>query len=157
MAMVRVWNITDGGRPGVHPHNRMVLGKAVKPGQAVQVEEARLKIAKKVHKDVGGGILFVGPRPPAWYLDIKKPPKAVADGRRVGADGKMVGPKVAVAKGHTRLPAEAIAADSKKAFEDISLEVPKEVPPKEKEDSGEEEKSEEGTSTERSYRRRNRK
>jgi hypothetical protein len=126
MAMVRVWNITDGGRSGAHPHNRMILGKAVKPGQAVQVDEARLMIAKKVHKDVESGILYVGPRPPAWYLKVKKPPKAVLDGRRVDASGKAAGKKVVVAKGHARVPAEAIAADSEKAIKDISLETPEE-------------------------------
>lgn len=98
--MTRVWNITDGGQAGVKPHNRMVLGQNLKPGHYVQVDESRLAGATKVQRDVTAKLLHVGKQPPAWYAQKKKPARAVADGRKIGADGRAVGKRVAVIPGH---------------------------------------------------------
>ena len=109
--MVKVWNITDANGKG---QNRMVLGKTVKPGRAVNVDEARLAKAHKVHRDVDAQLLYIGPRPPAWYLAKKKPARARADARRVGPDGRLENPaeaQVAVSKGHGKLPAKAAATE----------------------------------------------
>lgn len=99
--MTRVWNITDGGQAGVKPHNRMVLGKMLKPGQYISVEESRLAGAIKIRQDVSAKLLHVGKQPPSWYSQKKKPPRAVADGRRVGSDGRAVGKRVEVIPGHS--------------------------------------------------------
>lgn len=101
--MTRVWNITDGGQKGVHPHNRMVLGKQIKPGHFLKVDESRLAGATKIEKDVSAGMLHVGGQPPQWYAQKKKPPRAVADGRIVDSDGRSTGKKVVVAPGHADL------------------------------------------------------
>lgn len=90
MAMVRIWNITDG--PNDHTaHNRMVLGKTLKPGQAVQVEEARLARAHKVNADRDAGLLAYGNRPPLDYQLHKNPVRVKADARIVKADGTYEG------------------------------------------------------------------
>jgi len=121
MSMTKVWNITDANGPG---HQRMVLGRNVKPGRAVQVEEARLVNARKVLQDRDAGLLYIGVRPPAWYLAKKKPPRAKVDARLVGPDGRVdhAAPQVAVAQGHGRLPAAAIAADSTEAVDAVKVE-----------------------------------
>lgn len=115
MSMTKVWNITDDeSNPNVRSQLRMVLGRAVKPGRAVQVEEARLVNAHKVHKDVEAKLLFIGPRPPVSYQQMRKPPRAVADARLVGADGR-VNPSEAKPKvraGHNR-PDPALQAPPK--------------------------------------------
>lgn len=103
MAMVRVWNITDGGRSGMSAHNRMILGKSVKPGRAIQVEESRLIMAHRVHKDVKDRLLHIGPRPPSWYSQKKKPVRVVADARVVNDKGQMTGKKVFVTTSHVPL------------------------------------------------------
>jgi len=97
--MTRVWNITDGGQEGVKPHNRMVLGKSLKPGQYVQVDESRLAGATKIRQDESAKLLYIGKQPPAWYAQKKKPPRATVEGRRV-VDGRTVGKKVTVVPGH---------------------------------------------------------
>lgn len=102
MSLTRVWNITDGGQQDVKSHNRMVLGESLKPGRYVQVDEASLEGATKLHADVDAKMLHIGKRPPEWYLKLKKPPRAVVDARVVTDKGELVGKKVAVAKGHKR-------------------------------------------------------
>lgn len=124
MTMTKVWNLTDAKTSPVKPRVRMVLGRAVKPGRAVQVEETHLEKAHKVRKEVKEKILFIGRRPPAWYTATKKPPRAFADARRVGENGRIdpTEAKTVVAKGHERLPAEAIAGDSAKAVDKATVE-----------------------------------
>jgi hypothetical protein len=92
--MERVWNITDGPNPKVKSQTMVVLGRVLKPGRAVQVDAERLKTATKVHAEVALGHLHIGPNPPADYLAMKKPPRAVADARLVGKDGKFQGARV---------------------------------------------------------------
>lgn len=125
MTMVRIWNITDGGRPGMTSHNRMVLGQALKPGRSLQVDEARLMYASKVHTDVKAKMLHIGPRPPTWYLNLKKPLRAVVDARKVTDKGQYVGKKVVVARAHGALPTKAIAADSAEAIDKAAPEEAK--------------------------------
>lgn len=79
MAMTRIWNITDDVNPDVKPQNLMVLGSLVKPGRSVQVDEARLKAAHKVKKDVAAGLLFIGKTPPLSYARSKTPARAKLD------------------------------------------------------------------------------
>jgi hypothetical protein len=104
MAMVKVWNITDDTNPDVKPHNRMVLGKTLKPGQAVKVDAARLAKAHKVHKDVGAGFLFIGPKPPVSYRKVKNRIRAKADARRVDANGNYEGNKPLVPEQRPPIP-----------------------------------------------------
>jgi len=112
MSLTRVWNITDGGQPGVKSHNRMVLGESLKPGRSVQVEAALLEGATKLQADVTAKMLHIGKRPPDWYLNLKKPPRAVADARVVTDKGELTGKKVAVAEGHKRVVAETPAEEA---------------------------------------------
>jgi len=79
MGLTKVWNITDDTNPEVAPRSLMVLGRVLKPGQAVKIEEAHLKTAHKVHDDVTRGLLYIGMKPPASYLKVKKPPRAKVD------------------------------------------------------------------------------
>src|SRR5512137_3089792 len=97
MSQVRIWNVTDDARTDVTAHTRMVLGKVVKPGRSVLVDASRLEGATKIAKDVKAGHLYIGDTLPAEYLSQKKPVRAVADARIVGADGKPRGEKVVVA------------------------------------------------------------
>lgn len=161
MPVTRVWNITDSGKKGVTSHNRMVLGEVVKPGKSMRVDEDRLVGATKLHQDVSANLLFIGKRPPDWYAKMKKPPRAVADARIVNDKGEMLGKKVAVAKGHERLPAEAMAADVAGKIEEAAPEAateeaaaePVEVPA---ESEATEESSEDDGSSRRSRRGRRR-
>lgn len=76
MATTRVWNITNDSNPEVAPQNLRVLGKLLVPGRFVEVDEAKLKTAHKVHADVGRGLLFIGKKLPAGYVKARKPPRA---------------------------------------------------------------------------------
>jgi len=73
---VKVWNITDDTTTSATPRNMMVLGKNLRPGQGVKVDEERLKKAHKTRKDIDNKLLHVGPIPPPHYLRKKKPPRA---------------------------------------------------------------------------------
>ena len=146
MGLVRVWNITDdANNPDVTPHNRMVLGKVVKPGRSVKVDEARLKLAHKVKRQVEAKLLHIGNQPPAGYVRQKKPPRAVVDARLVDDKGTRHGPKVDVAPGHGQVPAELIAKESEGAIAKAAGEEPKAEEPTEA--PAEEEKPEEEEST----------
>ena len=69
--MQRVWNITDdASKPEIASQVMMVLGAKVRPGRFVKIDDARLKTAHKVHKDVENGLLFIGDKPP--YRGRKK-------------------------------------------------------------------------------------
>lgn len=132
MAVTRIWNITDGGQEGVTPHTRMVLGQSLKPGQFMRVEAVRLVGATKLQEEVNAKLLAVGAQPPQWYAQKKKPPRAVVDGRIVGEDGRAVGKKVAVVKGHVGgVPAEAMAADVAEKIDEVAPGVPIEEPAEE--------------------------
>ena len=78
MATTRIWNITDSASAEVPsaPQNLRILGKLVVPGRFVEVEEKALKLAHKIHADVGRGLLFIGKKAPAAYVKAKKPPRA---------------------------------------------------------------------------------
>lgn len=76
MAMTRIWNVSDDERTNVRPQTVMVLGKPLKPGKYVKVDEALLKRAHKVKKDVGNKLLFIGLSAPKAYADKKNPPRA---------------------------------------------------------------------------------
>jgi len=140
MAMVRVWNITDDTNPDVKPHNRMVLGKVLKPGQAVKVDEARLARAHKVHKDVKAGYLHIGNQPPVSYTSVKKPPRAKADARRVDEHGKAKGQPVAPAHGHGNAEAPVLEVKDEVA---VTEEVAAELKPAEEAAPAEETPAEE--------------
>jgi hypothetical protein len=112
MSMTRIWNITDGGQPGMKAHTRTVLGRSVKPGRAIRVEEAALKNAHKVNREIQAGFLHVGNTPPSWYAAKKKPPRAKVQGRRINEQGRAYGSKTKVVPGHGSRPsAEEIAAN----------------------------------------------
>jgi hypothetical protein len=113
MSMTRVWNVTNDPSTDVLAQNLMVLGKLLKPGQSMQVEEASLKTAHKVTKDVGLKLLAVGKTPPSYLV----------------AGVKATLP-VTVARAHGEVPVEAIAADAPAAVEDkLSEEKPEETKP----------------------------
>jgi hypothetical protein len=107
MGQGRVWNITDDSRTEVPPHNRMVLGKTIKPGRSVLVDEDRLRMASKVQKEVTMGYLHVGNQLPKSYSAQKQPPRAVADARRVDESGRVVAEQApSVLRGHGQVPTE---------------------------------------------------
>jgi len=76
MGMTRVWNTSDDPTNKVTPASIMVLGKTLKPGRSLQVDEGALARAHKLHKDVSRGAAFIGKKPPAGYLARKKPARA---------------------------------------------------------------------------------
>jgi hypothetical protein len=117
MAKIRVWNITDDSTTTVEPHNRMVLGKVVKPGRSILVDADRLALAHKVHKEVKAGILHIGDVPPSAYAAQKAPPRATVDARIVNGAGQRVGAEIVVATGHGTLPTDAVVSDGLKAVE----------------------------------------
>lgn len=74
MATTKIWNISDwDDNEQVGPQNVMVMGKLLKPGQAMTVDEAKLEKAHKVHKEVELGYLFIGKKAPAGYMRQKHP------------------------------------------------------------------------------------
>jgi hypothetical protein len=155
MAKVRVWNITDDTNPDVKPHTRMVLGKVLKPGQAVTVDAARLAKAHKVKRDVEAGFLYIGAKPPASYTAVKRPPRAKADARRVKSDGSFEGTTpVAPAKAHGIVippKPEAAAEDKVEVKDDVSVELkpaeeaPVEAAPEEATEEATKEETESGS------------
>jgi hypothetical protein len=102
------------------------MGKVVKPGRSVLVDAARLEGATKVAKEVKVGHLYIGDVLPAEYTNQKKPPRAIADARIVGANGKPTGEKVEVAQGHGQFSTEAAVADMTAKVEETFSEVPME-------------------------------
>lgn len=72
MSMTRVWNVSDDDATSVIPQNLVVLGKVVRPGKSVQVDEARLKLAHKIHKAVLAKLLYIGLTAPGAYVAAKK-------------------------------------------------------------------------------------
>jgi hypothetical protein len=147
MGLIRVWNITDdANNPKVTPHNRMVLGKVIKPGRSVKVDEARLKLAHKVKKEVASKFLHIGDQLPPGYMHQKRPPRAVADSRLVDDKGRLHGAKKDVAPGHGQVPAELIAKESGAAISKAAGEPPAE----EKAEEPVEEKAEETSDEEES-------
>lgn len=103
MAMTKIWNISDGPNPDVAPQNVMVMGKLLKPGQAMSVDEANLKTAHKVRKEAASGILHIGKKAPPDYLMMKHP------------EHRKLAPGVARSQGAPKAPAPATAkAEPKK-------------------------------------------
>lgn len=101
MATTRVWNITSDPNTDVAAQNLMVLGKLLKPGQSMQVEEGLLKNAHKVKKDIERQLLAVGKTPPSYLA-----PKV-----------KATLPD-SVARAHGGVPVVAIAADASAKIEE---------------------------------------
>lgn len=77
MAMTRVWNLSDSPNNSARPTTVMVLGRSLKPGRSLPVDEEALKRAHKLHAEVARGIAFIGKKPPQSYLDRRKPPRAL--------------------------------------------------------------------------------
>lgn len=73
MATTKIWNISDGPNPKVAPQNVMVMGKLLKPGQAMVIDDAKLKTAHKVREEAASGILHIGKKAPKDYLMMKHP------------------------------------------------------------------------------------
>lgn len=132
MTMIRVWNITDDPNSAVEPHNRMVLGKVLKPGRALQVDDSRLVGAHKITAEVNAKMLFIGPRPPAAYSQSKSPKRVQPDARLVDGAGRRQGTvSPTVARAHGEAPLEAIADDGVKALGGVKTveEKPERLPP----------------------------
>jgi hypothetical protein len=166
--MARVWNVTDGGQPGVTPHSRMVLGRLLKPGRSIEVGESQLLRARKTHRDVEAKLLHVGPTPPSWYSKKRAPARAILDARKVDPGGNAHGPRVAVASGHkvvgiveavpepkTPVPEPKVEPEHipepEVAAEPMEME---EVLPEEPTDTSKEDSGESGSSSRRKSRRR---
>jgi len=94
MALTRVWNITSDPSTDVPVQNLMVLGKLLKPGQSMQIDEKDLEKAHKTKKDVSLQLLAIGKTLPS-YLAAKAKATLPAD----------------LPRGHGQVPAEAMAAD----------------------------------------------
>lgn len=138
MAMTRIWNITDDVNPDVKPQNLMVLGSLVKPGRSVQVDEAKLKTAHKVRKDVNAGLLFIGKAPPLSYSRTKKPARAKLDKgvKQAHAPAKPVveeAPVEAAAPIVEEVKVEDKAEVELKPVEEAPAEMPAEEAPAEEE------------------------
>lgn len=74
MATTKIWNISDyAEKEEVSPQNVMVMGRLLKPGQAMAIDEEKLKTAHKVKKEAEAGILFIGKKAPAGYMMQKHP------------------------------------------------------------------------------------
>ena len=95
MAMTRVWNVTSDPSSEVPAQNLMVLGKLLRPGQSMQVDDKVLKNAHKVTKDVGMQFLAIGKTAPSY----------------LAAGVKAELPKT-VARSHGGVPVAAIAEDA---------------------------------------------
>ena len=133
--MQRVWNVTDGPFSPVKGQTLMVLGRVLKPGRAVQVEEARLVKAHKVHALVKEGWLYIGPKLPDWYVAMKKPPRATADARKVDELGGYVGATIVKpVLGHGVAPTPPTAEEKKIVKAVDALEMKDVVEAKEKDE-----------------------
>lgn len=66
MGMTRLWNITDDPNTEMPPQNLVVLGKLLKPGQSMQVDEVALKKAHKTQKNIQDKLLAVGKATPGY-------------------------------------------------------------------------------------------
>lgn len=95
MSMTRVWNVTSDPSTDVELQNLMVMGRLLRPGQSMQVDDAKLKTAHKVQKDVGLKLLAIGKGTPAYLA--------------AGAKARL---PATVARSHGEVPVEAIAADA---------------------------------------------
>jgi len=130
MSTVRVWNVTDDPTNDVTPHNRMVLGKTLKPGRSVKVDTERLAKAHKVNREVEAGYLHIGDQPPAAYTAAKSKKRAKPDARQV-QNGRMVGSAPGVSRAHGPVavaPSEEIKVEDKVEVKDeVKSEVKKEV------------------------------
>lgn len=120
MGFTKVWNITDDTNPDVAPQNLMVLGRNLKPGQAVKVDEAHLKTAHKVHKDKDRGLLHIGMKPPVSYSKVKKPPRATVDAPRSHGPIKEVEAEKAVVELKDNVVVEEQAEVTAKAVEEVA-------------------------------------
>lgn len=85
--MKKVWNITDHPRTGVTPHALVLFGKRVIPGRYVKVEDAQLKGAHKLQKDIDAGLVYVGEKPPTDYATLHNPPRATLPKGHVRSHG----------------------------------------------------------------------
>lgn len=72
MGMTRVWNVTSDPSTNVPVQNLMVLGKLLKPGQSMQVDEGELKTAHKTTKNIAAGLLAVGKTAPGFLARAAK-------------------------------------------------------------------------------------
>jgi len=90
--MTRVWNITNDPSTDVPAQNLVVLGKLLKPGQSMQVDEARLKYAHKTKKDIEAKLLAVGKAPPSYLATavMAKLPEGMARSSISGAIPALV-------------------------------------------------------------------
>jgi hypothetical protein len=69
--MAKVWNITDHPGTSLPPRVMMVLGRSIRPGKCINVQDALLVNAHKVNRAVKAGKLFIGPKLPGDYLLAK--------------------------------------------------------------------------------------
>lgn len=67
----KIWNISDWPVTSVEPQTVMVLGVSLPPGGAMEVPAERLKNAHKTLKDQASGLLHIGDKLPAAYLEWK--------------------------------------------------------------------------------------
>jgi len=104
--MSMVWNLTDDPTTEHAPRILVVLGKRVRPGRFVRVDEERLEKAHKIHKDVENGLLYIGDKPPDHYTAVKNPLAAV------------LGPG---SRSHGQLPPKVEVVDEVKVEDEVTL------------------------------------
>ena len=75
--LTKVWNISDWPATSVEPQLVMVLGVSLAPGKAVEVPADRLSKAHKTMKDRDAGLISIGAKPPAEYLQAMQRRKRV--------------------------------------------------------------------------------
>lgn len=66
MATTRIWNVTNDPETDLAPQNLVVLGKLLKPGQSVEVDETYLQSSHKLKSETDAKFLAIGKQPPAY-------------------------------------------------------------------------------------------
>ena len=72
MGTTRVWNVTSHPDTDVPSQNLTVLGKVLKPGDSVEIDEADLETAHKLKAYVKAGLLAVSKSAPSFMAAAHK-------------------------------------------------------------------------------------
>lgn len=72
MGITRIWNVTNDPSTDVKAQNLLVMGKLLLPGKYMQLDEARLKQAHALQKDIDRKYLLVSKNPPAYLEKASK-------------------------------------------------------------------------------------
>lgn len=121
MTMTRVWNVTSDPSTEVPVQNLLILGRLLKPGQSIQIEEEFLKTAHKIKKYAEAGLLAIGSASPGYLTKTTRAllPKDLARGHGPAPVPAMEEPE----KGKSEVKAVEAKAEAKTA--ETKVEEPK--------------------------------